>query len=374
MDQLDDFPALFRNNTPLIDTRAPVEFARGSLPTATNLPLMDDLQREAVGRCYKEQGQDAAVQLGHQLVTGDLRAARTEAWTTFAQEHPNGALFCFRGGMRSALVQEWLAERGVAYPRVRGGFKALRRWLIDTGEAVYSRRGFVVVAGKTGCAKTRLINEGQGGQRLPGSIDLEGLANHRGSSFGRRDGGQPSQVSFEIALDLALFAADEEPVNHLIAEDESRLIGRCALPPPLKARLEQSPLVVVEADLDSRVEHSFENYILANLSDLEARLGSTPEAFEVFATDLRAALDRIRKRLGGTRHSSLTAQLADAIDAHRKGDSSVHRDWIRTLLKEYYDPMYNYQLEGREQRILFSGSEPEVAEFLLEHQSASSHG
>jgi len=217
MDQLDDFPALFRNNTPLIDTRAPVEFARGSLPTATNLPLMDDLQREAVGRCYKEQGQDAAVQLGHQLVAGDLRAARTEAWVAFAQEHPNGALFCFRGGMRSALVQEWLAERGVDYPRVRGGFKALRRWLIDTGEAIYNRRGFVVVAGKTGCAKTRLINEGQGGQRLPGSIDLEGLANHRGSSFGRRDGGQPSQVSFEIALDLALFAADEEPVNHLIA-------------------------------------------------------------------------------------------------------------------------------------------------------------
>ena len=230
------------------------------------------------------------------------------------------------------------------------------------------------MAGKTGCAKTRLINEGQGGQRLPGSIDLEGLANHRGSSFGRRDGGQPSQVSFEIALDLALFAADEEPVNDLIAEDESRLIGRCALPPPLKARLEQSPLVVVEADLDSRVEHSFENYILANLSDLEARLGATPEAFEVFATDLRAALDRIRKRLGGARHSSLTTQLADAIDAHRKGDSSVHRDWIRALLKEYYDPMYNYQLEGREQRILFSGSAPEVAEFLLEHQSVSSHG
>ena len=214
MDQLDDFPALFRNNTPLIDTRAPVQFDRGSLPTATNLPLMDDLQREAVGRCYKEQGQDAAVQLGHQLVTGDLRAARTQAWAAFAQEHPSGALFCFRGGMRSALVQEWLAERGVDYPRVRGGFKALRRWLIDTGEAVYNRRGFVVVAGKTGCAKTRLINEGQDGQRLPGSIDLEGLANHRGSSFGRRDGGQPSQVSFEIALDLALFAADEEPVNH----------------------------------------------------------------------------------------------------------------------------------------------------------------
>ncbi len=373
MGDIEDYAALFRNQTPLIDTRAPVEFHRGSLPTATNLPLMDDMQRDAVGRCYAEQGPDAAVTLGHQLVSGALRETRTAAWLAFAQANPGGALFCFRGGLRSELVQQWLKESGVDYPRIRGGYKALRRWLMDHSASIYLNRPFIVVAGKTGCAKTRLINEGASGQRLPGSVDLEGLANHRGSSFGRRDGGQPNQLNFEIAVDLALFSANEEATGHIIAEDESRLIGRCALPHQLKECLGQSPLVVVEADLGTRVEHSFENYILANLADLEARLGPGPRAFEEFASGLHGALDRIRKRLGGAQHGRLSRQLTDAIESHRAGDGSDHRIWIEGLLKGYYDPMYNYQLEGREGRILFRGDESEVAGFLRQRQLESTH-
>jgi len=368
MKDITDFASLLRNQTPLIDTRAPVEFAKGSLPTAVNLPLMDDAQREAVGRCYKDRGPQAAIDLGHQLVAGEVRDARLSAWQAFVQANPDGALFCFRGGLRSELVQQWLQELGVDYPRVRGGYKALRRWLIDNSDSIFGRKPFVVVAGKTGCAKTRIINEGNAGKALPGSIDLEGLANHRGSSFGRRDGGQPTQLNFEIAVDIALFSADEGPWQTIIAEDESRLIGRCALPPKLKECLSQSPLVVVETSLEARVEHSFENYILANLADLEARLGRGDAAFELFATGLHDALDRIRKRLGGARHTALSRELEAAITSHRGGDSSGHRHWIEGLLRDYYDPMYNYQLEGREERVLFRGSPSEVSEFLMHRQ------
>ena len=368
MTDIDDFPALFRHQTPLIDTRAPVEFARGSMPTATNLPLMSDAERESVGRCYKHEGPEAAIALGHRLVSGSLREERIANWAAFAREHPMGALFCFRGGVRSELSQQWLRESGIDYPRISGGYKALRRWLIDSSAQIYSQEKFLVVAGKTGCAKTRLINHGASGARLPGGIDLEGLANHRGSSFGRRDGGQPTQVNFEIAVDIAVFNASEEPVPHIIAEDESRLIGRCALAQNLQDTLKAAPMVVVEASLEARVEHSFENYILANLADLQARLGNPKAAFDQFAGDLYAALDRIKKRLGGARHHALTRQLDDAIASHLRGDTSVHRGWITALLRDYYDPMYNYQLENRKERIIFRGNEAEVAGFLLTHQ------
>ena len=359
---------------PLIDTRAPIEFNRGSMPTAINLPLMNDAERESVGRCYKYDGPEAAIALGHQLVTGSLREARIAAWVAFAKAHPQGALFCFRGGMRSELSQQWLKKAGINYPRIRGGYKALRRWLIDSSETIYTKQPFIVVAGKTGCAKTRLINHGKSGERLPGGIDLEGLANHRGSSFGRRDGGQPTQLNFEIAVDLALFNANEEPVPHIIAEDESRLIGRCALPQHLQDCLKTAPMVAVDATLEARVEHSFENYILANLADLEARLGNTDEAFEHFSSDLYAALDRIQKRLGGLRHKASTRQLVDSITAHKRGDTAAHQGWIASLLRDYYDPMYNYQLENRKERIVFRGNEREVAEFLISKQGAANRG
>ncbi|WP_435211400.1 tRNA 2-selenouridine(34) synthase MnmH [Luminiphilus sp. nBUS_16] len=368
MSDIDNFASLFRTQVPLIDTRAPVEFERGSMPTATNLPLMNDTEREAVGRCYKNEGAEAAIALGHQLVTGSLKEDRIAAWIKFANEHPDGALFCFRGGMRSGLAQQWLKDAGIDYPRISGGYKALRRWLIDSSDNIYAQGTFLVVAGKTGCAKTRLINHGASGGRLPGGIDLEGMANHRGSSFGRRDGGQPTQINFEIAVDSAIFNANDEPVPFIIAEDESRLIGRCALAQNLQDSLKSAPMVVVEASLDARVEHSFENYILANLADLKRRLGDTKEAFEHFSSDLYAALDRIKKRLGGVRHHELTRQLDDAIASHLKGDTSVHRGWIATLLRDYYDPMYNYQLENRKERIIFRGSEGDVAEFLLAQQ------
>ena len=108
MSEIDDLEALFLHDIPLIDTRAPVEFSKGSLPLASNLPLMIDEEREAVGICYQQKGQAAALRLGHKLVNGELKAERLNQWIHFSQRHPNGALFCFRGGLRSEITQSWL--------------------------------------------------------------------------------------------------------------------------------------------------------------------------------------------------------------------------------------------------------------------------
>ena len=103
MTEIDDLQTLCLSDIPLIDTRSPSEFAKGSLPTATNLPLMNDEERAAVGLCYQQQGQDAAVQLGHELVTASKKAERVALWKRFAEHNPQGALFCFRGGCAQTL-------------------------------------------------------------------------------------------------------------------------------------------------------------------------------------------------------------------------------------------------------------------------------
>ena len=369
MTQIDDLDSLLLNDIPLIDTRSPVEFAKGSLPTAINLPLMTDEEREAVGTCYKEQGQDAAVRLGHELVAGDRKAQRVGAWKTFVAQHPEGALFCFRGGMRSEIAQRWLKDAGVDYPRIKGGYKAIRRWLTDSTDQLIEQTPILLLGGPTGAAKTRILNEGNAGAPIPGSVDLEGLANHRGSAFGRRVTEQPTQIGFELALGVQLLKHRHAGHQNLILEDEGRLIGRCALPLSLQAARHDADWIQLDASVDTRVEHSYENYILQNLEELmiqDAALG-----FERFATGLLESLERIQKRLGGKRYAELKAVMQGALAAHERGNPEAHKAWISELLTGYYDPMYDYQMNNRTKAPLFRGTEKEVVEYLLKTEDAS---
>ncbi|EED35773.1 tRNA 2-selenouridine synthase [Luminiphilus syltensis NOR5-1B] len=348
-----DFRDLLLEGRPLIDTRAPCEFAKGSPPSAINLPLMDDSERAAVGLCYKQEGPDAAIALGHRLVSGERRAARIDAWKAFAEKHPNGALFCFRGGMRSQIVQQWMAEAGVDYPRIEGGYKALRRWSIEQIERIAASADILLIAGRTGSGKTEFINHAFKGEPIPGSVDLEGLAHHRGSAFGKLPGGQPAQITFELAVAIALVGAEHH--RPIILEDESRLIGRCALPPVLQEAMARAPVMVLDSSLEARIEHSYHNYIVDNLAAFEQLSGDPVQAWTAFSTQLIDAIKAIRKRLGGVQYDRLSQMIQNALDHHQRGDPTHHRLWIGELLTHYYDPMYNYQLEKKGGRVIFTG-------------------
>ena len=187
-EQRSDLLNIFLSNTPLLDVRAPVEFAQGAFPGAVNLPLMNDEERHEVGIRYKEAGQQSAIELGHSLVSGRLKDRRIQSWVEFANAHPDGVLYCFRGGLRSRITQQWLHEAGVDYPRITGGYKAMRRFLIDAIERLSQQARFVIVGGMTGSGKTDVI------AALTHAIDLEGLAHHRGSSFGGHPDHQPCEL------------------------------------------------------------------------------------------------------------------------------------------------------------------------------------
>ena len=360
---IDDFHDLFIKDRVLIDTRAPVEFEKGSFPSAINLPLMDNAEREQVGICYAQHGQEAAIALGHELVSGDVKAERISNWIDALEREPEAAFFCFRGGLRSQTTKSWLSESGFEVPLIEGGYKALRRFLINNLESSLQKSNIVVVAGRTGVAKTALLNHCDASPRIA-TIDLEGLANHRGSAFGKRVKPQPSQINFENAVSIAFLKARYRGVQTVAVEDESRLIGRCALPLPLQNCLANAPVIALEASLRVRVNHSWENYILQNHTDWRDALEDEEHAFDVFAESLRTSLQNIRKRLGGVRYSELSQIMEIAISEHRSGNAEAHKAWIEILLRDYYDPMYDYQLQSKERSVVFSGNFDEVAAFL----------
>lgn len=361
-----DYLQLFLNDAPLMDVRAPVEFEKGAFPTAMNHPLMNDDERHQVGICYKEQGQDAAIALGHQLVQGDIKQNRIDQWVQFASNHPQGYLFCFRGGLRSRQTQQWIHEAGVDYPLVTGGYKALRRFLIDQMDALVDRLPMYIISGRTGTGKTRVLLE------TPNPIDLEGMANHRGSSFGRTLTPQPSQIDFENRLSVALLKAAHQGRGPLAIEDESRLVGQCALPLRLRERMTEAPLIILERPLEERIQIIITDYVTDMLSAYLARDGEE-DGWLNFREYLLSALGRIKKRLGGERHKQLRQIMEAALDEQRRSNQTTrHEDWIKVLLHDYYDPMYDFQLEKKQERVALRGNAEALCQWAEENAARSS--
>ena len=361
-----DYRALFLSGAPMIDLRAPVEFDRGAFPGVLSLPLMDDDERHQVGTCYKQQGQQAAIELGHRLVSGDIKARRLAAWADFARAHPDGYLYCFRGGLRSRTVQRWLRdEAGIDYPLVVGGYKAMRSFLLESLEAAVAECRFTVLGGLTGTGKTEVI------AALSHGIDLEGHARHRGSSFGRRVDAQPTQIDFENALAIDLLRRRAAGMDAFVLEDESQLIGRCALPHSLYQGMKRWPVVWLEDGLEQRVERILRDYVIDLRAEHVARYGQ--EAGEAsHGQQLLDGLDRLARRLGGERHERLRALMQLALaEQQRSGAVEPHRDWIVVLLRDYYDPMYAHQRADKADRIVFAGERDAVLAYLRQSAPAS---
>jgi tRNA 2-selenouridine synthase len=355
---IDDYATLFLRQNPLIDLRAPIEFAEGAFPRAINLPLLTDDERAAVGTCYKQKGQLAAITLGHELVSGATKEQRISAWLAQIAEHPDSVLYCFRGGMRSQTVQEWLAERGCIVPRVAGGYKALRQFLLQTLTRISNRDPIWLVTGMTGCGKTELLAQ------VPAAIDLEAHANHRGSSFGGLPDGQPCNINFENTLALELLQREQRGQTHLILEDESRMIGRCTLPLPLYSTMEQAPLILLEAPQAERIARIQRDYVTGLLSRFSALM--EPEAAQQALSDfLQFSLVKLERRLGSERCKQLQQQLAEALQAQfLRGDDTGHPVWIERLLVDYYDPIYLRHLRDRASKIVFQGEADACLDYL----------
>jgi len=357
--QFDDLASLFLNDVPLLDVRAPVEFEQGAFPNSINIPLMTDEEREAVGIRYKEQGQDAAILLGAELVTEEGRAQRKKQWAEFFDKNPQGLLYCFRGGLRSQISQQWIVdETGTDYPRVAGGYKAMRRFLIESIERISAEIPIVVLGGRTGSGKTRVL------KKLNNSIDLEGLANHRGSAFGPTATPQPTQINFENALAIDLLKQEAAGAKFLVIEDEARNVGSLGIPQALYDAMQESPLVKLEVSQEERNEVSIKEYIVDTQAHFNSVYGEQEGAIKL-SEHLLNSLSKIQKRLGGVRYQEAKDQMESAIELRlTTGSQDGFIPVVNTLLVDYYDPMYDYQFEKKTDRVCFKGSVDEVLGFL----------
>lgn len=353
-----DYCRLLLENTPLLDVRAPVEFGKGAFPGATNIPLLDDRQRELIGKRYKDAGQDEAIRLGLELATDDIREQRLRAWRSYCETHPLGYMYCFRGGLRSRTAQQWLREQGIEYPLVKGGYKAMRRFLIDEMEQSAASVPLVSVSGLTGVGKTRLL------RKIPHHLDLEGLANHRGSAFGRDAlDAQPTVIDWENRVSIELLKHRHAfPGRALFVEDEGRRIGRIGVPNCLYESMLSAPRAILSVDTETRIRLIGEDYIEYNWPQFQQAHGAAAGTkFRRFVLD---NLARIQKRLGGELYREVRNGFEQALDLFfERGDVSAFYPGIRILLEQYYDPMYRYQLRSKKPEILFQGPEDEFLQW-----------
>lgn len=360
-----DAEVFLRDQSPwvLIDVRAPVEFAQGHIPGGISCPVLNDEERHQVGLTYKQQGQQAAIDLGCALVWHD-RAVRAREWIERAQgfcdQRGTGSLkllvSCWRGGLRSQLAASWLAELMPEVVRLNGGYKSLRGLLLNEIAAPHRMH---VVSGMTGSGKTLLLHQlmNDAGFERSRIIDLEGLARHRGSSFGHGVGvdgqriAQPSQQYFENELGILLH---QEAKGPLVVEDESTLIGHVSIPQEFRNQMHAAPVVVLEASLDERVAITFQEYVVEPLErgcDVDA-------LWKVLAENI-AALER---RFGGKDTAAALGFLEGGRGSPRL--LSQQEAWIRILLDRYYDRAYAKSLQLAERNVVFRGERRACHEFL----------
>ena len=315
----------------LIDVRSPAEYAEATIPGALNVPILDDDERAEIGTLYRQVGKQDARRCGVSLVAPKLPALIAQVAAARAPNSPPVVVFCWRGGMRSRAMTQFLELAGIPARQLAGGHKAFRSVVRSFFECGSWGR-LLVLRGLTGVGKTRLLH------RLAADgypvIDLEGLANHRGSAFGHLGlPVQPSQQLFEAMLWDALRRV--LPGGYALAEGESRHIGRLALPLRVHQSLQREVSIWVEAPLAARVQNI--------LADYPAR----DDLRQEFAGPIRA----LKERLGRQAVSELLGLL----------EQGAWEELVRELMVGYYDPLYRHTLPARRIEVSVAAGEADLA-------------
>ena len=291
----------------LLDVRSPSEFEHGHIPGAVNLPLFDDDQRAEVGKIYKNSGKDDAVLRGLAIVGPKMAGLAKTARSIALGNKDQVFVHCWRGGMRSRSMQ-WLLETAGLQPKIlSGGYKAFRAM----AQASFSKQWpLKVVSGLTGAGKTRVLRSlAAHGEKM---IDLEGLANHRGSAFGAIGQDRPPTTEhFENLLFAELDRCKD--ANRFWVEDEGNRIGTVVVPPPFVKLLKVSPAVFLDMKPEGRVANLMEDY-----GDLSR-------------DKLIESVQAIRKRLG--------------FDLAQEAQQAIESGHIKTAIEivlAYYDRTYTH--------------------------------
>jgi tRNA 2-selenouridine synthase len=300
----------------ILDVRSPSEYHHAHLPRAISFPLLNDEERKEVGITYKNDGREAAVLNGFELVGNKFADFIKKA----KEIAPAKAVFiyCWRGGMRSNIMAWLLSLSGFKTTLLKGGYKSFRGWVLN--QFVIPKK-LLVVGGKTGSGKTELLNALQkNGEQV---IDLENMAHHKGSAFGSLgQKEQPSTEQFENLLALQWSKIDVEQTLWL--ENESMLIGTCAIPHGVFNQMRTAQVIEINLPYEIRKKRILNEYGQFDVKLLAEKTG------------------KVKKRLGGLR-------LKEALDGLASGNLS---SWCDVMM-DYYDKTYHQSNKQRQQNNIY---------------------
>jgi tRNA 2-selenouridine synthase len=304
LDDLTDAPA-----DTIIDVRSPAEFAEDHLPGAINLPVLTDEQRAEVGTIYKQISPFDARKLGGALVAQNT-AAHLQGPLADKAGDWQPLIYCWRGGQRSGSFATILDQIGWRVQLLKGGYRSYRRLVVAQLYDQPLPHKITLIAGGTGTAKTRLLDHlREAGAQV---LDLEGLAEHRGSLFGGRPGGQPSQKLFESRLIAAL--RDLKADRMTFVEAESSKIGTRIIPPSLWAAMTSAPQIEIRAPLAARGRYLSRAY-----------------------DDLTEDRDLLHRQIDKLRPFHSTEQVESW---HQMASAAQWAPLAQSLIAEHYDPTY----------------------------------
>ncbi|WP_407271275.1 tRNA 2-selenouridine(34) synthase MnmH [Radiobacillus sp. PE A8.2] len=291
----------------LIDVRSPKEFMETTIPGSINIPVFNDGERAEIGTLYKQQGPEVAKERGLEIFSAKLPDFIAEC----RQIDTPLTVFCWRGGMRSKTAATVLDLMGMHVNRLNGGIRSYREWVVITLEKQAFNPQLIVINGYTGAGKTMILQALT--KRHYPVIDLEGMAQHRGSIFGQIGIIPSNQKNFESQLVQKLIQYQDEP--YVFIEGESKRIGRATVPDFLFDKKENSTQIFVDIPLEVRVENILEEY----------------QPWE-HSKEFIDAFQIIKKRI----HTPVAKEVE--LDLR----SGSYRHAVELLLTYYYDPKYNH--------------------------------
>lgn len=305
--------ALALDSPIFIDVRSPAEYETGHIPGAVNIPLLTNDERVLVGTTYKQVGAEEAKQLGLTFVSAKLPNIVGQV-RQLRESGRKIIVYCWRGGMRSKSVVTVLGLMGIMTSQLSGGYKAYRQFVLNRLKDFDIKPIIIVLCGSTGTGKTEILNKLEK-VNIP-VINLERLANHRGSVFGHIGLGRPATAqNFDAELLIALEKVNTQP--YIVVECESKRIGNVYLPEKLFNAMKRGKRILVSADINVRVERLIKEYL---------------QLYQNNAAGIVSAIESLRRRLGNKRTEYLLAEF----------NAGNVRSVVKVLLDEYYDPVYGY--------------------------------
>ena len=297
------------NNLPIVDVRSPKEYEFGHIVNAVNIPLFDDDERAVVGTKYHKINREAAIMSGLEIVgpklTDYVKQAKKIA------KNNELMVYCWRGGMRSSSLA-WLFDvAGINVNVLIDGYKAYRNFI---RESFLRQSNIIILGGMTGSGKSDILQEMQNcGSQV---LDLEGIANHKGSAFGSLgQDKQPTNEQFENNLfDIWKDFDFNKPIW---IEDESASIGKVRIPETLFSRMKSSKVIKIEVDKKIRIQRLVKEYASFNIQEL------------------KNIVLKIGKRLGG-QNVKLAIEALDNNNFAKVADITL----------AYYDKAYNYSIQN----------------------------